>query len=59
MKKKYFNKRSKQRSKSILQKNGGRKKMLSKRMGGVSGASVVLENRNVNAILLGKEKKQI
>lgn len=59
MKKKYFNRKLKQRTKNNLRKNGGRKKMLSKRMGGVLGASAVIENRNVNAISLGKEKKEI
>ncbi len=58
MSKKYFNKKNAQRAKGNLRRNGGRKKMLSRRMGGVLNASVVMENRNVDAAGLGTEKKE-
>lgn len=57
MSKKYFNKKNAQRAKNNLKRSGGRKKMLSKRMGGVLNASLVMENRNVDATQLAKEKK--
>lgn len=59
MKKRYFNKKLKQRAKQNLHRNGGRKKMLGKRIGGVPGASAVIENRNVNAGSSAVEKKEI
>jgi len=59
MKRKYFNRKAKHRAKNNLRRNGGRKKMLSKRMGGRIGASVIMENRNENAAGLAAAKKEI
>jgi hypothetical protein len=59
MKKIYFNRKITQRAKNNLKKNGGGKKLLSKRFGGKLGASVIMENRNVNALSQSKEKKEI
>lgn len=57
MKKKYFNRKIKQRAKNNLRRQGGRKKMLSKRIGGVLHASVVMENRNASSAQ--PEKKEV
>ncbi len=46
MKKKYFNKKARKISKVNLKG----KKQLSKRAGGVSGVSIVIENRDSNAM---------
>lgn len=59
MKKTYFNRKISQRAKNNLKKSGSRKRLLSKRMGGILGASVILENRNVDALSTSKEKKEI
>ena len=59
MKKRYFNRKIKQSAKSNLKRNGGRKKMLWKRMGGVLHASMIMENRNVNAAGMANQKKEI
>lgn len=58
MKKKYFNRKIKQRAKNNLRRNGGRKKLLSKRFGGVLHASMIMENRNINAAGSTTEKKK-
>ncbi len=44
MKKKYFNKKERRRRKSNI-----KRKKFSKRIGGVVGVSVLVENRDVNA----------
>lgn len=49
MKKKYFSRKMQRRAKNSLKRNGGRKKMLNKRFGGVLHASTIVENRNRNA----------
>jgi hypothetical protein len=45
MKKEYFNKKARKTAKVNLKK----RKQLSKRMGGVRGISIVVENRNTSA----------
>jgi hypothetical protein len=45
MKKEYFNKKARKTAKVNLKK----RKQLSKRMGGIRGISIVLENRNTSA----------
>ncbi len=59
MKKRYFNRKIKQRAKNNLKKNAGRKKLMLKRFGGVLNASVVMENRNASAAAAATEKKEI
>ncbi len=59
MKKRYFNKRAKRRVKFNLKKNANRKRLFSKRMGGIIGVSVLMENRNVTAADLSNTKKEI
>lgn len=54
MKKKYFNKRAKKRRKANLKKNAGER--FSKRMGGVIGVSMLVENRDVNARSISQAK---
>lgn len=49
MKKKYFSRKIQRRAKNNLKRNGGRKKMLSKRFGGRLHASAIVENRNYRA----------
>lgn len=49
MRKKYFSRKMQRRAKNNLKRNGGRKKMLSKRFGGMLHASAIVENRNRNA----------
>jgi hypothetical protein len=49
MRKKYFSRKIQRRAKNNLKRNGGRKKMLSKRFGGMLHASAIVENRNQNA----------
>ena len=59
MKKKYFNIKTRRKAKSNLKRTPGRKYKFSKRMGGVIGSSVILENRNINANDLSGDKKKI
>jgi len=59
MSKKYFNKKIKRRAKINLKRYGERKKRFSKRMGGVIGESVMIENRNTDADDLSLKKKEI
>lgn len=57
MKKKYFNKKAKRRAKINL--NNNKRLVLSRRLGGIIGVSVLLENRNLNAVDLSKVEKEI
>lgn len=57
MKKKYFNKRVQRRAKKNLMRQGGRKRMLSKRIGGILDASLIMENRNQHATGIDPKKK--
>lgn len=58
MKKKYFNKKAKRRAKNNLKNNSAKRIVFSKRLGGVIGVSVLVENRNLNAIDLSATKKK-
>lgn len=49
MKSKQLNKRSRRRKKINLLKKGAQKNIFSKRVGGIIGNSVLIENRNVTA----------
>jgi hypothetical protein len=57
MKKKNTNRRNRPSPKSAVHRGSERKKMFSKRRGGVIGASMIMENRNVRTGNLGENKK--
>ncbi len=59
MEKKFFNKKAKRRAKINLKNNSNKRRMFSRRLGGIIGVSVLLENRNLNAVDLSKVKKEI
>jgi len=59
VKAKYFNKRQKRRTKANLKKFRSNKLMFLKRMGGVIGVSVLLENRNTKASDFSNNQKEI
>lgn len=59
MKRKQFNKKSRRRAKLNLVRKVVQKKLFSKRMGGIIGNSVLLENRNINAGDLSTIKNEI
>ena len=57
MKKKNAIRRTRPSPKSAVNKGSERKKMFSKRRGGVIGASMIMENRNMRTSNLGDNKK--
>jgi len=59
MKKPYFNRRERQKKKAYLRKFSNIRKILPKRMGGVIGVSVLVENRDQLANDLETNKKEI
>ncbi len=59
MRKKIFNKKARRRTKINIKRNADRKKLFSKRIGGMIGISVLLENRNINAADLSSVEKEV
>lgn len=59
MKRKYFNKRTKRKQKGNFRKYAGQRKIFSKRVGGVIGVSVLMENKIITADDLSNTKKEI
>lgn len=58
MKKKNNSRRNRPSPKSAVYRGSERKKMFSKRRGGVIGASMIMENRNMRTGNLGDTKKE-
>lgn len=58
MKKKSNSRKTRPSPKSAIYRGSERKKMFSKRQGGVIGASMIMENRNLHTGNLGAIKKE-